>query len=274
LNVSDDDDPTPSGSQHDPEGEEASRPSINSYRSTIPTTRYQANTGVKGVIADAQHWQDSCRNQRSAARSTQDLHAKAQALTLDNPAPRLSNHGEYEEEGLDDLDDDFMDQWRKSRIAELQNVPTRSGSQTDSRSRRLFGILTTVDGDGFLEAVDNNQDGVVVVYIYDDQVSREAARYAQIPQADAEQSDVSIAIERCLRTLAGKHQDTRFVKLHFEDAQMEPAGVPALLAYRGGEKFAGLVPIIDELPDDADLSSTVIETVLKRCDDRGHSASI
>jgi len=44
LNVSDDDDPTPSGSQHDPEGEEASRPSINSYRSTIPTTRYQANT--------------------------------------------------------------------------------------------------------------------------------------------------------------------------------------------------------------------------------------
>jgi hypothetical protein len=55
---------------------------------------------------------------------------------------------------------------------------------------------------------------------------------------------------------------------------MEPAGVPALLAYRGGEKFAGLVPIIDELPDDADLSSTVIETVLKRCDDRGHSASI
>jgi hypothetical protein len=62
------------------------------------------------------------------------------------------------------------------------------------------------------------------------------------------------------------------VKLHFEDAQMEPAGVPALLAYRGGEKFAGLVPIIDELPDDAELSSTVIETVLKRYDDQGQCA--
>jgi hypothetical protein len=45
---------------------------------------------------------------------------------------------------------------------------------------------------------------------------------------------------------------------------MEPAGVPALLAYRNGEKFAGLIPIIDELPDDADLSSTVIEAVLQR----------
>jgi hypothetical protein len=45
---------------------------------------------------------------------------------------------------------------------------------------------------------------------------------------------------------------------------MEPAGVPALLAYRGGDKFAGLVPIIQEIPDDADLSATTLERVLKR----------
>jgi hypothetical protein len=64
------------------------------------------------------------------------------------------------------------------------------------------------------------------------------------------------------------------VKLHFEDAQMEPAGVPALLAYRGGEKFAGLVPMIDELPDDAELSSIVIETLLKRCDERDYFTSV
>lgn len=45
---------------------------------------------------------------------------------------------------------------------------------------------------------------------------------------------------------------------------MEPAGVPALIAYRGGEKFAGLVPMIDELPDDADVSSLTIENVMQR----------
>ena len=45
---------------------------------------------------------------------------------------------------------------------------------------------------------------------------------------------------------------------------MEPAGVPALLAYRGGEKFAGLVPVIDEIPDDADLSEGTLEHVLRR----------
>ena len=45
---------------------------------------------------------------------------------------------------------------------------------------------------------------------------------------------------------------------------MEPAGVPALIAYRGGDKFAALVPVIQEIPDDADLSSLTLESVLRR----------
>lgn len=54
------------------------------------------------------------------------------------------------------------------------------------------------------------------------------------------------------------------MKLHYDDAQMEPAGVPAIIAYRGGDKFAGLVPLVDELPDDADLSAATLETVMQR----------
>ena len=75
---------------------------------------------------------------------------------------------------------------------------------------------------------------------------------------------MSSDIEECVRALAQKHMDVRFVKLNFMDAEMEPAGVPALLAYRNGEKFAGLVPLIQEIPDDADLSAGTIEHVLKR----------
>lgn len=45
---------------------------------------------------------------------------------------------------------------------------------------------------------------------------------------------------------------------------MEPAGVPALLAYRDGDKFAGLVPVLHEIPDDAELSAAVLESVLRR----------
>ena len=79
-----------------------------------------------------------------------------------------------------------------------------------------------------------------------------------------QKSSVSAAIEDCIRTLAQKHLDVRFVKLHYQDAEMEPAGVPALLAYRGGDKFAGLIPVIQEIPDDANLSALTLEMVLKR----------
>ena len=71
-------------------------------------------------------------------------------------------------------------------------------------------------------------------------------------------------VEDCVRQLARKHNRTRFVKLHYGEAEMEIAGVPALLAYRNGDKFAGLVPIMDEMPDDAELSANTLGSVLKR----------
>lgn len=45
---------------------------------------------------------------------------------------------------------------------------------------------------------------------------------------------------------------------------MEVAGVPAILAYKGGDKFAGLVPVTEEFPDDAELSAETVEALLKR----------
>ncbi|KAK4984583.1 hypothetical protein LTR66_008453, partial [Elasticomyces elasticus] len=77
-------------------------------------------------------------------------------------------------------------------------------------------------------------------------------------------SEVSAEIESCIGQLARKHRGTRFVKLHYADAEMEVAGVPAVLAYRGGDKFAGLVPLADELPDDAKLDAWSLEAVLVR----------
>ena len=59
--------------------------------------------------------------------------------------------------------------------------------------------------------------------------------------------------------MASIHTTARFVKLHYTDAEFEPAGVPALLAYRGGDKFAGFVPISDEIPDNEDLSARSLE---------------
>jgi len=71
-------------------------------------------------------------------------------------------------------------------------------------------------------------------------------------------------VESCVRDIAKKHATVRFIKLHYEEAEMEVAGVPAVLAYRNGDKFAGLVPLMDELPDDAELSPISLEVCLRR----------
>lgn len=75
---------------------------------------------------------------------------------------------------------------------------------------------------------------------------------------------MSLAIEECLRSVAKTHPRTKFIRLHYTEAEMAPAGVPALIAYRGGDKFVGLVPLMYELPDDADLDATTLASVLAR----------
>jgi hypothetical protein len=67
-----------------------------------------------------------------------------------------------------------------------------------------------------------------------------------------------------MREIAQRNNTTRFIKLHYEDAEMEVAGVPAVLAYRNAEKFVGLVPLMDALPDDSELSVISLETCFRR----------
>jgi hypothetical protein len=81
---------------------------------------------------------------------------------------------------------------------------------------------------------------------------------------DGAQSEVSRLIEWCVSEVAREYKGVRFVKLHYAEAEMEPAGVPAILAYRGGDKFAGLVPVLDEIPDDDELTSESLVAALKR----------
>ncbi|KAK3721518.1 hypothetical protein LTR37_003074 [Vermiconidia calcicola] len=245
LDLSDDEDndTTPQASHIDPD-EAQSRSSTSLARHTIPLTRYGANTGPKGVISDAQNFRDSQRNHRMSMRSNSTLPSQ---INGGDSIAVSEKHSESDEDDDFEEDDNFMRRWRKSRLREMQKGKPESNMQSRERSKRLWGGMATVDGNGYLDAVDRSSpDTVVVVYIYDDY------------------SHVSASIEDCIRTLAQRHLNVRFIKLHFEDAEMEPAGVPAILAYRGGEKFADLVPVIQEIPDDAELSASTLENVLRR----------
>lgn len=171
LHLSDDDDGTPPASRADPD-EDAPRPSLSQGRNTIPLTRYGANTGPKGVISDAQNFRDSRRLHRISMRSTSTLASQMQSgLSMREQAPAEKLPGSDEEDEDGELDDDFMKKWRSSRLRQMQSGAHGSKMHSRERSRRLWGGLTTVDGEGYLDAVDRSPaDTVVVVYIYDDYV--------------------------------------------------------------------------------------------------------
>ncbi|KAK7537836.1 phosducin [Phyllosticta citricarpa] len=202
-------------------------------RYTIPQVRSDANTGPKGVIADAQAYEQAKKSQRFSLFT------------------RGKNGGAKSDSEKSGSEDDFMARWRENRLRELQNGPkrirSRSRSTTGSPSARSYGRLVAVDSDGYLEAIEKSPSATtVVVFIYDDQ------------------SEISNMVEECLATLARRHGTVKFIKFHYEDAEMNEAGVPAILAYRGGDKFAGLIPVTDEIPDDAELSDISLEVALKK----------
>lgn len=177
LNLSDEDeDRTPPASTADPD-DYPPRASTSSARHVIPRTRYGANTGPKGVISDAQHFRDSRRNHMTSQRSSMSSVAapvQDHRTMWSRDHPQLEKQPESDEEDfdLDEGDTDFMHKWRQSRLKELQNGGTGSKMHSRGRSRRLYGGMPTVDGEGYLDAVENSSaDTVVVVYIYDDMVS-------------------------------------------------------------------------------------------------------
>jgi hypothetical protein len=64
--------------------------------------------------------------------------------------------------------------------------------------------------------------------------------------------------------VAKRNDTVRFVKLHNSDAELDEAALPAILAYKRGDKIAGLVPLLAELPDDSELSALALETCFRR----------
>jgi hypothetical protein len=125
----------------------------------LPRARQEANTGPKGVIADAQSFEQAKKSQRfSLFRSNKDI-PQVEDLSVAN--------GENNDE------ESFMDRWRRNRLAELQQPEKRqrSTSRGTSPGKRIYGSLVNVDAEGYLDAVDYSPSNVnVIVFIYDDNV--------------------------------------------------------------------------------------------------------
>lgn len=124
--------------------------------------RSEANTGPKGVIADAQAFEQA----KKAARRFTWKKSNADAFQANS-----ASHWADKDAGSDSEEEGFMKEWRAARLRELQNVGQRIRSRTNSPSRRIYGGLPLVDAVGYLDAIEKtNSETTVVVFVYDDDV--------------------------------------------------------------------------------------------------------
>lgn len=136
----------------------------------LPTTsRFDANTGPKGVIADARSFETA--RKRNLRRT---LYAFSSGLSHSGPTSkkwRAKSHSPSPEVSADEEEDDFMRKWRANRIDELASMNQDIRTRRQSPSQRTYGSLVTVDPIGYLDAVEKVPSyTTVVVLIYDDEV--------------------------------------------------------------------------------------------------------
>ncbi|KAJ5122277.1 hypothetical protein N7526_009214 [Penicillium atrosanguineum] len=207
----------------------------------IPNTVFDANTGPKGVIADAQAFE---RARKKSFRRTllnaagfngsDSTFGKTRDDTPIKPTDSSS--------GSEDDEERFLHKWRVSRMQELSS----RGMRRPSPRGRRWGAVETVDAAGYLDAIEKvTPDTVVVVCIYD------------------HMSDDSAIVEECLVTIARRQAGVHFVKLHQEIAEMDHIKAPALLAYRNGDVFTTIVDIIRNIPKGRSCSADSLEDLLK-----------
>ena len=114
----------------------------------VPSTRYEANTGPKGVIADAQAFQEAMKLELISKTS----HSKP-ALWKD-------------ESTISDEDTEkFLKSWREKRVQELQNMKQRIRSRTISPGRRIYGSIPIVDGPQCLHAIQHTPPTTLLIVV-------------------------------------------------------------------------------------------------------------
>lgn len=142
-------------------------------------TIYDANTGPKGVIADAQSFdQARKRSFRSTLRAFSNGHSAAALPARKNSSPSREKSSSPELSPNDE-EDEFMRTWRASRMNELRTGEHDTRTRRVSPSKRKYGSLETVDAVGYLDAVEKVPvDTVVVVCIYDHAVCQVRANHS------------------------------------------------------------------------------------------------
>ena len=136
------------------------------------TTQFDANTGPKGVIADARSFETA---KKRSFRQTIYALASGETPIFSKSAKwgdREKSQSKSPSPDISDEEDDFMQTWRANRLAQLTSMQQESrNTRRQSPSKRRYGTLIHVDPAGYLDSIEKvSKDTVVVVLIYDDEV--------------------------------------------------------------------------------------------------------
>ncbi|XP_058820684.1 phosducin-like protein [Topomyia yanbarensis] len=193
-----------------------------------------SNTGPKGVIKDWQRYKQLESEKRECQdKEKLDLIKKLSITTCTDSANDKAKEQQIDDELAELLDEDFLLQYQKKRMAEMLAIAGKFPS---------FGTLVELhSGDDFLRAIDDEQSAVtIIIHIYD-------------------RNDKACKnMNEALIDLAAEYKNVKFCKFSSLAAGVSMTfksnGIPALLIYKSGDMIGNFVRVTDELTDEFDSS--------------------
>ena len=126
-----------------------------------------ANTGPKGVIADAIAFNKARKN---TVRQTFVTLSNTISEKISTPKTQSRGDSRDKDSSTDEDEDDFVRTWRMNRMAELHTGAVVR-NRRNSPSKRRWGTITKVTPIGYLDAIERvTADTTVVVFINDEDV--------------------------------------------------------------------------------------------------------
>ncbi|CAG8554369.1 1894_t:CDS:2 [Ambispora gerdemannii] len=216
---------------------------------TTPLSHGGRQTGPKGVIADHAFHEQMARERKTAFIKSYNERMLSKAITT--TTFREDQERNKQEEALlqelenissDEDDEDEQEvirRYREQRIKEMKN-------HEYYKSRPKFGFLKEVSAGQYVSAIDNEAANVsIVLHLYENSIIE------------------CIRLNECLVHLARKYACVKFLRVLAHELDFDPAGLPAILAYKNGNLIANLVKITEEF-DKPDFDSNIVEQVLLR----------
>jgi len=193
------------------------------------------NTGPKGVIQDWQRYKQLEVERRAEDEAERIELAKKLSLTTrtdkeDQEAKEREQKATDEFDDLFDEDDEFLRDYMKRRMEEML--------EKNMCTKRSYGKIVELKSDAeFLDAVDKvDKNVIVVVFVTEDEAPGCAA------------------VQGCLVNIAKDYDHIKFCKMYTSTVglskRFKDKGVPAILAYKGGDQIISLIRITDKLGED------------------------